>query len=245
MFNGIIYKYTSPSGKVYIGQTYNEKERRRNFISKRSYGGKAIDNAREKYGPSSFKYEVLFQIQTDDVDILESTLNEKEIYYIELYDSINNGYNIEPGGSKYHTYVYTDEIKQKMGKQSAKAIIQFNLNGEYIQSWESASEASRVLGVSSTLISNCCLRKTKHCRDFIFRFAGDSVLEHEKNPCKHNTSRKKVYKYLNGQLVHTWNSTTAASKDLGIERHTLKRKLSENDLKIDGFIISYTLDNDI
>nr|DAS86287.1 MAG TPA: GIY-YIG nuclease superfamily protein [Bacteriophage sp.]DAV54013.1 MAG TPA: GIY-YIG nuclease superfamily protein [Caudoviricetes sp.] len=28
MIRGIIYKYTSPSGKVYIGQTLNEKKRR-------------------------------------------------------------------------------------------------------------------------------------------------------------------------------------------------------------------------
>ena len=31
MIRGIIYKYTSPSGKVYIGQTINEKDRRNTF----------------------------------------------------------------------------------------------------------------------------------------------------------------------------------------------------------------------
>ena len=30
---GIIYKYTSPSGKVYIGQTTNEKKRKRVFLN--------------------------------------------------------------------------------------------------------------------------------------------------------------------------------------------------------------------
>lgn len=40
MIRGIIYKYTSPSGKVYIGQTINEKDRRKHFlIQKLSYGG--------------------------------------------------------------------------------------------------------------------------------------------------------------------------------------------------------------
>lgn len=46
MIRGIIYKYTSPSGKVYIGQTINEKDRRKHFLIQRlSYGGIKIDTA--------------------------------------------------------------------------------------------------------------------------------------------------------------------------------------------------------
>mgnify|MGYP002508894209 CR=1 FL=1 len=58
---GIIYKYTSPSGKVYIGQTTNEKKRKRVFLNENNedYAGLKINNARKKYGPKSFKYEVL------------------------------------------------------------------------------------------------------------------------------------------------------------------------------------------
>lgn len=60
MIRGIIYKYTSPSGKVYIGQTINEKDRRKHFlIQKLSYGGIKIDTARAKYNPENFKYEIL------------------------------------------------------------------------------------------------------------------------------------------------------------------------------------------
>lgn len=37
---GVVYKYTSPSGKVYIGQTSNEKRRRSEFFRiNQSYGG--------------------------------------------------------------------------------------------------------------------------------------------------------------------------------------------------------------
>ena len=58
---GIIYKYTSPSNKVYIGQTTNEKKRKRVFLNENNedYAGLKINNARKKYGPKSFKYEVL------------------------------------------------------------------------------------------------------------------------------------------------------------------------------------------
>ena len=45
---------------LYIGQTINEKDRRKHFlIQKLSYGGIKIDTARAKYNPENFKYEIL------------------------------------------------------------------------------------------------------------------------------------------------------------------------------------------
>lgn len=98
MIRGIIYKCTSPSGKVYIGQTINEKDRRKHFlIQKLSYGGIKIDTARAKYNPENFKYEILEtrfymtkKAAAKELDILES-------YYIGLYDSYKYGYNMTLG----------------------------------------------------------------------------------------------------------------------------------------------------
>ena len=62
MIIGIIYKYTSPSGKSYIGQTINEEGRRKMWFGTGRYtGGRSkIDRARKKYGASSFIYEIIF-----------------------------------------------------------------------------------------------------------------------------------------------------------------------------------------
>lgn len=95
---GIIYKYTSPSNKVYIGQTLNEERRRKEFLNlKKQYGGLKINNARKKYKPENFKYEILFENEYDTIENANKELNEKEEYYIKQYDSINNGYNISIG----------------------------------------------------------------------------------------------------------------------------------------------------
>ena len=60
---GVIYKHISPSGKIYIGQTTNETRRRKTFLNlNKSHGGEKIDNARKKYRPSNFKYEVIHTI---------------------------------------------------------------------------------------------------------------------------------------------------------------------------------------
>lgn len=97
---GIVYKYTSPSGKVYIGQTSNEHRRRMEFCRlSQSYGGHRMDMARLKYGPENFKYEVLFRGEFQNEKEMEKILNEKEMYYINLFDSYRSGYNMNEGGA--------------------------------------------------------------------------------------------------------------------------------------------------
>ena len=62
MIKGIIYKYTSPSGKVYIGQTINEYKRRNTFLNLNlKYGGAKVENARKKYLPENFIYEIIYE----------------------------------------------------------------------------------------------------------------------------------------------------------------------------------------
>jgi group I intron endonuclease len=82
--------------KVYIGQTCNSIEERfrqhmkPSTIKKR--GSYKIYNAISKYGSENFYCELLEgNIKAKDVD-------EKEIYYIELYNSYYNGYNSTHGG---------------------------------------------------------------------------------------------------------------------------------------------------
>ena len=98
---GVIYKYTSPSGKVYIGQTLNEYMRRAMWKNiNHPYAGPYINRARAKYGYSNFKYDVLISLESDDESFLREEINRLEKYYIELYNSTNpsKGYNITIGG---------------------------------------------------------------------------------------------------------------------------------------------------
>ena len=85
---GTIYKLTSPSGKIYIGQTTNLKDRKRCLYNpNKYYSGHRLDNAIKKYGIENFKYEIIIQIIDSDKIRLREKLNELEIFYIEKYNS--------------------------------------------------------------------------------------------------------------------------------------------------------------
>ena len=91
---GLIYKLTSPSGKSYIGQTSVNFSVRFSQHKRAARDGSTcpIHNALRKYGAENFFIEIL------EEDIPENLLNEREQYYIQKYDTYNNGYNATIGG---------------------------------------------------------------------------------------------------------------------------------------------------
>lgn len=109
---GIIYKYESPSKKVYIGQTFNIKQRKLDFDHfDGRYAGTKFNRAIKKYGPEGFKYEVLIKISCKTKEELRAKLDELEIYYINKYDSYKNGYNMTLGGSGSKGCFQTEESR--------------------------------------------------------------------------------------------------------------------------------------
>lgn len=110
----IIYKITNiQNDKVYIGQTVqtlnSRKCEHRNRARQRA--NYPLYNALNKYGFSSFKMEVI------DSAVSQEELDDKEIYYIELYNSMHpKGYNLTKGGAGTIGYKHTEEDKVKMSK---------------------------------------------------------------------------------------------------------------------------------
>jgi len=96
------------NGKEYIGQTTKNLNFRINNHISDAIGHKKtmyFHSAIRKYGPKSFDWEVLHEC----VNIHD--LNKLEIYYIKLYDTNNNGYNLNTGGGNA---VPSKETKQRM-----------------------------------------------------------------------------------------------------------------------------------
>ena len=123
MMSGIIYKWTCIiNNKSYIGSTIHPEERYYNHIreSKTKNPKSSFHKDLKKYGVESFTYEV---IETCN----DSELSEREVYWISLYDTINNGYNVLNGAS--------GRVRSKHSIESRKAIS----DGEK-RYWQSLSE---------------------------------------------------------------------------------------------------------
>ena len=96
------------NGKVYVGQSINIKARWKdhiNSLNRKSSHSVLLQRAWDKYKEDNFTFEIL-ELCTEDM------LDELEIKYIELYDSCNNGYNIESGGNS--NKCLSEETKQKL-----------------------------------------------------------------------------------------------------------------------------------
>lgn len=236
MYKGIIYKYTSPSGKCYIGQTTKEDERRRKFINvKGKYSSPQIDNARRKYGPEVFLYEVIFACELDDKESLLNILNEKEIFYIDFYNSIEMGYNNQIGGLNFTKTQKSIDITTK---KISKIVLQYDLEGNFIHEWASTMEVERMLGIEHTQISSNCLGRLKYCHEWNFKYKQDDNFPLKISKVIAAKSRKRfgLCKVdLNGIEIGKWNSVKEAAECLHMCRNNLK-KIAMEEKEYKGYI---------
>lgn len=236
---GIIYCYTSPYGKPYVGQTTDE--RRRKYQHKcNTFNETAVDynkpfyKAVRKYGWDSFYYEVLWRKECDDLELLRKLLNKMEEFYIEQLDALKNGYNCTSGGNSIHInsevgHCLTEEHKEKLRKSASRVVCQYDLDGNYIKTWESAAEAERYTGAGSSQIIACCRGKAKTSKGFQWCYDGNTCGKYEspvrKSPGKFgkdNKQSKKVYEYdVNWKLIKVWDSLMDISRDLQINSGSL------------------------
>ena len=184
-----IYKWENLiNGKVYIGQTKNVYKRFRPYTFSNPHFKHAVDC----YGIDNF--EIVFL----EIDVPIEELNDREEYYISLYDSCNQekGYNIHiaadsPKGTSWseetrekilsirlnaHRHL-SDESKSLMRKAMEEQgrctpVIQLNYKtGEVVAYYPSIREASRLSGCDKSSIIRCLQGKQKKSKGFIFKEA--------------------------------------------------------------------------
>ena len=102
-----VYKHTFPNGKVYIGITCMDPQKRWNGGSGYRKQPK-IYNAIQYYGWRNVKHEILY------TGLSKAEAEAEEIRLIAHYDSTRKGYNVEHGGNTVGTH--SEETKWKIGK---------------------------------------------------------------------------------------------------------------------------------
>lgn len=88
-------------------------------------------------------------------------------------NKLNNSVsNLEWCSYKYNVNYGTGHQKSCLSRRHChtRSILQYTLDGQFVQRFYSLSEASRVLGISLGSISDCLSGRTSKSRNFIFRY---------------------------------------------------------------------------
>lgn len=133
-----IYKITNlKNGMIYIGQSNNIYKRFREHkqLNNESY---AIDKAINEYGSDYFKFEIIEKCKKEDLQI-------REQYWIEYYNSVETGYNKQSFS--------TNPINNPSWHN--KKVYSYDLDGNFIESFDSISEAAIAINRSTAGILKC------------------------------------------------------------------------------------------
>lgn len=146
LISGIYCIENLSTNKKYIGQSVNISERWKKHISELNNGlhhNDYLQKAWNKYGIENFKFYVLEYCSIDK-------LNEKEIYYIDYYDTLNRdkGYNLKSGGQDHNSY--STESRHKMSDSVKKSYLNSNLksirSSDAINQWKNPKIKEKITG---------------------------------------------------------------------------------------------------
>ena len=184
----VIYRYVNTiNNKCYVGQTSNPKKRREQHKSaaltelKKS----AFYDAVREFGLEKFRYEVLEIVDIDK-------RNDREKYWIQYYDSYNKGYNQTVGGIGMDGFKHSEATRKfiseiQKGKPSpnkgkhfrhrtqeekdrlSKKVLQYTLDGEFVNEWDSTAECGRN-GFNQAHVASCCRGERKTHKGFTFKY---------------------------------------------------------------------------
>lgn len=190
------------NNKAYVGQTCQSVQARWRKNGKGYKGQTKFINAIEKYGWDNFDHIILATGLTFE------EADKKEQEYVKLYDSINNGYNIQEGGHpggpdfsrpwKNHKreeipipeiepYIKSKDKYENLGQgrrgQGSHLIICVN-NGQVFETMKAAAEWANV---TPEAISDVCRHETTssgNSPETGERLVWQYLEEYEKNPIK-------------------------------------------------------------
>ena len=190
--------------KKYIGITIQDLSARwgqhKRALRKNEHVNYKLQAAWNKYGEDQFVWSIL----QDGCDLSE--LYQKEIEYIQLFDSYDNGYNLTRGGDKGASEWFE------------KTVYVYNLQGQYVKQFHSRAEAQRQLDCHS--IKECCLGSCNRGFSkvdnqwYMFSYEYCDSLPVYRN----NNVNAKVFYKLNaqGEIIESYPSLRSAGEAHGI-----------------------------
>ena len=117
--------------------------------------------------------------------------------------------------------ITTNEIIAR--SNDSRLVWQYDLNGNFIKSYESAGVAAKTLGISREAIIACCSHRTRSAYNFLWKYADDEYTVEEMVSTFKKSGKgspKKVAQYdLDDNLLNIYSSCRAAAKAISAPYH--------------------------
>jgi group I intron endonuclease len=249
-----IYKITSPSGKIYIGQSKTLEKRKNNYSNLRDCKNQPrLYASLVKYGFSAHIYEIVEECLFED-------LNIRERYWQDFYNVLGpKGLNCVLTATNEKPKIYSQETKTTM---SVKKLVFFQTpEGKEIKAKQSRElkafyQTERGREIKSKVDQNLRSKKTVANTDYAAfqekRIANTDYAARNANfdyvARNANTDWTEVAKkhwkpilqfYKNGIFIKEWNSGIEAGNGLGISPGTISNNLRGWSKSAGGFIWKY------
>ena len=202
--NGI-YKFENLiNHKCYIGQSSNIEERYKKHyknINDESHQ-EILYKAFRKYGWNNFSFEILESFE----DYSLEQLNALEQKYIQQYNSlVPYGYNMIPGGSN------------GAGLAKGKSIEQYTLDGKYVQTFDSAKQASEQLNISHGNICACCRDERNFAGNYQWKYVDSNKKIYKITKIENPVYKETIQQYdKNNILIAEYETISEAHKKTNI-----------------------------
>ena len=187
-----IYKITSPSNKIYIGQSTSIKTRFKSYKNLHCKGQSLLYKSFVKYRVTNHIFEIL-EIFNNDIDI--SILNDKEIFYIKYY-KINS----------YKMLNLTEGGRNALKSESTKKKLSESAKRRY------RNEKNPMYGKHHTEETKLKISKINK---------GRKLTEKNKAKLIAVISKPVLQYDLNGNFIKEWSSSREVDKELGFNSRVI------------------------
>ena len=219
--------------KKYIGQSKNIDDRwckHKNELNKNKHDNDYLQNAWLKYGEHNFDFYIL-EI------CIESELDAKEIYYIDLYNTLNRnyGYNLKSGGQNGGSKA-SDYIRQKQSESLKQAYanneqLKEQKRIDALKQWKNPKIKEKIMGKNNGMYGKKHTEETKQkIRD----------ARHGKS-----SSNRNKTSILCVELNKVFVDATTAAKEFSCQSGTILAVCREKRKTCCGYHWKFILENNI
>jgi group I intron endonuclease len=225
-----IYKITNPKGKMYVGQSRDIEHRFYYYRLSSEWikEQRKLYNSLKKYGYENHVFEIIEECS-------EETINEKEIYWINFYNSVIEGLNLKYGGigGRHSKETKQNISKALMGKKQSKETIEKrskSLQGlkrsDYTKQLMSEAGKNREITWGDKISKAKKNSTYRHPKEIM-----DKIAQYHSKPIEQYTPE--------GILLNTYPSAMEAMRQTGVKNDNISQNLRGKSKSAGGFIWKY------